>query len=189
MATWDEAVSVAAKWWADHLRADHAPSRDAGNLPEPPIADEEFTDVIRTILTPDKAQEYIDTLAAHGAKKPNLTPEQVDLFERKLRRVLHWAMFFEFGVNPYRARYLSDMPLHVGVDYHPDDYLTLAAMYSDMWGRYNSGIIYTTIEPHVPWKTHMWITPYSVSVREGYSGEQVVIWQHDAALTATNAHD
>lgn len=147
----------AAEWWANHLRADHAPSRDTLVTPAP----QEFHDWILASFPAELAQELVINSINQGAKVPNFSVEQADAFEKKLFGVFMLAIRRQYNTP---TGWNNGCPVVTGIDFDLDVYLKDA-------GR-RSGII--TIDKHngellsyLPVKTTMWIFPEEILVEEG----------------------
>lgn len=148
---YDEEVNTAAKWWADQLRTGKPAGRDTTGRPQ----------------TVSEAVGYAFYLSS--ARVSALTPEQVDCFEVKLRRVLHLKILltsFDKYHNP------DNWHVIVHHEYGPERLLSCAAKHAG----------FKPIDLELPHKTIMWIHPGEVIVKEGRAAPRVHLYGYEKAF-------
>ncbi len=97
-------IAAAAKWWADHLRTNHAPKVDNGARTEEQRIGELLIGLVQSLVKP-------------------LSPETADRFERELAAKM--ISDFSEGWDPSRPLWGAAFRT-IGTDYHPDGFLQAA---------------------------------------------------------------
>lgn len=131
-------AQIAAKWWADKLCAKKLAGRDYAR--------------------PGEISADAQMIALMTSKRPDFPDAQVESFELALQiKIAAEIVVAQHGRD--------DFHFSLGVDYHPDYMLQLAAQ--------DAGI--KTLDGFLSWKTRMWISNGEVKVREGYGAPMVYL--------------
>src|SRR5574343_1437711 len=118
-----------------------------------------WADKLRNGAKMDSGDRWINAVASFLRKPQTLSGESIDIFERILVGII-----------------LHRQPMHIGVDYHPDEILSDALKMAKI------------DSAELPWKTSMWIDGDTVKVRYGYGANIEIVPTQNATGRITLWH-